>query len=62
MRSELLNYVTREITNLSYYVHIHISKQRNVEQKQIQNTEDEFFSEISLYYLDLHIYDVMTES
>ena len=52
----------REITNLNYYVHIQISKQRNVDQKQIKNTEDNFFPEISLYYVDLHIDDVMTKS
>ena len=43
-------------------VHIQISKQLNVDQKQMKNTEDNFFPEISLYYVDLHIDDVMTKS
>lgn len=37
-------------------------KQRSVDQTQIKNPEDIFFLQIRLYYVHLHVDDVMTES
>lgn len=50
----------RGITNLDYYVHIQIYKQRNAE-KNIVNTGDNLFTKKNVN-VDLHIDDVMTDS
>lgn len=53
----------REITNLSYYVHIQVFKQRNVDQIPKKNMVTFFFlQEIRLNYKELHIDGVITES
>lgn len=53
----------REITNLSYYVHNQVFKQRNVDQIPKKNLVTFFFlQEIRLNYKELHIDDVITES
>lgn len=52
----------RKITNFRYYANIQILKQQNVDQEQIKILDDQFFSRIGLYYVDLHIDGIMTES
>lgn len=50
-----------EIINFVYYVSLEILKQRKVNYKQLKNTRYILFMNKRLYYVILHINNVLTE-